>query len=356
MVSLYVGSTSEYSGKTLVCIGLGKRFQNDGISVAYFKPLGKLPVRVGKVLTDEDGVSMEEILGLRDPLDLVCPVVLTQDLTIQAYTKKIKNIEDKVIDAYNKISQGRDLVLIGGAGNLNEGSFLGIPGKKLIKKMKAKTVLINKCETDISVDPILAASELLGDSFIGVVLNRVASDRIDYFKRRIVPFLKREGIEVLGMIPQDTLLNAISIGELCDNLGGEVLCCDDKLDELVEHFMIGAMNVEGALRYFRKVQNKAVITGGDRPDIQLAALETSTRCIILTGNLFPGNSIISRAEEQQVPMILVKEDTLTTVEKIESLLRRLRVSGNKKVTRAVELVNREINFRSLYDKLGIRVK
>jgi len=356
MVSLYVGSTCEYSGKTLVCIGLGKRFQSDGISVAYFKPLGRLPVRMGRVLADQDGVSMEEILGLRDSLELVCPVVLTQDLTIQAYTKKIKSMEKKVIEAYSKISKGRDLVLIGGGGNLYEGTFLGIPAKKLIKSMKAKAILVDKCETDILVDPILAASEVLEDSFMGVVLNRVALDRIDYFKRRIVPFLKREGIEVLGMIPQDTLLNAISIGELCDNLGGEILCCDDKVDELVEHFMIGAMNVEGALRYFRKVQNKAVITGGDRPDIQLAALETSTRCIILTGNLFPSDIIISRAEERDVPMIVVKEDTLTTVEKIESLLRRLRVSGKKKVARAVELVNREINFRSLYDRLGISSK
>ncbi|MFQ5867690.1 MAG: phosphotransacetylase family protein [bacterium] len=356
MVSLYVGSISEYSGKTLVSIGLGKRFQSDGISVAYFKPLGRLPVRIGKVLTDQDGVSMEEILGLQDSLDLVCPVVLTQDLTIQAYTKKIRSIENKVMEAYNKISKGRDLVLIGGGGNLDEGTLLGIPGKKLINRMKAKTILIDKCETDILVDPILAASEVLGENFIGVVLNCVASDRIDYFKRRIVPFLKREGIEVLGMIPQDTLLNAISIGELCDNLGGEILCCAEKVAELVEHFMIGAMNVEGALRYFRKVQNKAVITGGDRPDIQLAALETSTRCIVLTGNLFPSDIIISRAEEQGVPMIVVKEDTLTTVGKIEDLLRRLRVSGKKKVARAVELVNREINFRSLYDKLGISPK
>ncbi|MDH5174072.1 MAG: phosphotransacetylase family protein [Elusimicrobiota bacterium] len=356
MVSLYVGSTCEYSGKTLVCIGLGKRFQSDGISVAYFKPLGKLPVRVGKLLADEDAVSMQEILGLQDPLDLVCPVVLTQDLTIQAYTKKIKSLENKVIEAYGKISRGRDLVLIGGGSNFNEGSFLGIPARKLIREMKAKAILIDKCETDILVDPILAASEFLGESLVGVVLNRVALGKIEYFKRRIVPFLKRQGIEVLGMIPQDTLLNAISIGELSDNLGGEILCCDDKVDEMVEHFMIGAMNVEGALRYFRKVQNKAVITGGDRADIQLAALETSTRCIILTGNLFPSNIIISRAEERQVPMVLVKEDTLTTVEKIESLLRRLRVSGKKKVARAVELVNREVNFRSLYDKLGIRIR
>ena len=356
MVPLYVGSTCEYSGKTLVCIGLGKRFQRDGISVAYFKPLGKLPVRVGKVLADQDGVAMEEILGLRDPLDLVCPVVLTQDLSIQAYTKKIKSMEKKVMDAYSKITRGRDLVLIGGGGNLDEGSFLGIPGKRLVKKFKAKAILVDKCETDILVDRILAAGEVLGGNLIGVVLNCIPSDRIDYFRRRIVPFLKREGIEVLAMIPQDTILNAISIGELCDKLGGEILCCDEKMDDLVEHFMIGAMNVEGALRYFRKVRNKAVITGGDRPDIQLAALETSTRCIILTGNLFPNDIIVSRAEEREVPMIVVKEDTLTTVEKIENLLKRLTVSGKRKVARAVELIKGEMNFRYLYNRLGITAK
>jgi len=356
MVALYVGSTCEYSGKTLLCIGLGKKFQSDGISVAYFKPLGRLPVRVGKVLADQDGVSLEEILGLRDPLDLVCPVVLTQDLIIQAYTRRLVSLEKKIMEAYSKIAKGRDLVLIGGGSNLEEGSFLGIPGGRLIKKMKAKTILVTKCETDVLVDPILAAREFLGENFIGAVLNCVASDKIDYFRRRILPFLKREGIEVLGMIPQDTILNAISVGELCDNLGGEILCCDDRVDELVEHFMIGAMNVEGALRYFRKVRNKAVITGGDRPDIQLAALETSTKCIILTGNLFPSDIIVSRAEEREVPMIAVKEDTLTTVEKIENLLKRLRVSGKRKVARAVELVNREIDFRSLYEKLGISAK
>jgi len=356
MVSLYVGSTCEYSGKTLVCIGLGKRFQSDGISVAYFKPLGRLPVRAGRVLTDQDAVSMQEILGLQDPLESVCPIVLTQDLTIQTYTKKIEGIESKIAQAHNKISKGRDLVLIGGGGNLDEGSLLGIPGKKLIKRLKAKAILVDKCETDILVDPILAASEAVGKNFIGVILNRIPLDKIDYFKRRVVPFLKREGIEVLGMIPEDTLLNAISVGELSENLGGEILCCNEKIDDLVEHFMIGAMNVEGALRYFRKVQNKAVITGGDRPDIQLVALETSTKCIILTGNLFPNDIIISRAEEREVPMIVVKEDTLTTVEKIESLIKRLRVSGKKKVARAVELVNREVNFRSLYEKLGIAAK
>ena len=90
------------------------------------------------------------------------------------------------------------------------------------------------------------------------------------------------------------------------------------MDELVEHFMIGAMNVESALSYFRKVSNKAVITGGDRSDIQLAALETPTKCLILTGELYPNASILGRAQEVGVPIVVVRADTANTLEVCEN--------------------------------------
>ena len=53
----------------------------------------------------------------------------------------------------------------------------------------------------------------------------------------------------------------------------------------------------------RKARNKAVITGGDRADIQLAALETSTKCIVLTGDLYPNAIILARAQECGVPIV-----------------------------------------------------
>ena len=49
--------------------------------------------------------------------------------------------------------------------------------------------------------------------------------------------------------------------------------------------MLGAMGAELALKFFRTKPDKIVITGGDRADIQLAALETDTKCLVLTGNL-----------------------------------------------------------------------
>ena len=43
MKSLYVTSTNQYSGKTAVCLALGKRFQADGYKVGYLKPLSLQP-------------------------------------------------------------------------------------------------------------------------------------------------------------------------------------------------------------------------------------------------------------------------------------------------------------------------
>jgi len=121
----------------------------------------------------------------------------------------------------------------------------------------------------------------------------------------------------------------------------------------VEHLMVGAMNVEAALRYFRRKPNKAVITGGDRPDIQLAALETSTKCLILTGNLEPSPIILGRAEEIGVPVLLVREDTLTTVQNIESFFGKTRFHQPKKIECFERLLEEHFDFAKLDEALGL---
>ena len=101
------------------------------------------------------------------------------------------------------------------------------------------------------------------------------------------------------------------------------------------------------------VASKGIITGGDRPDIQLAALETDTRCLILTGNLYPNDIIIARAEERNVPIMVVPRDTLTVVQQVEDIMGTLRIRDERKTNRAIELVNAELDFPILYKCLGL---
>lgn len=355
MISLYIASTVGYSGKSMVCLGIGTRLAKDGFRFSYMKPLGKTITQENGVITDEDAVFIERALSLNEPLETICPIVITQDLIARAYRNEIHGLEEKIITAHRRLSENRDIVLIMGANNLYEGSFLGLSGLYVIKKLlSAKVVLLNQFTNELCIDCILGTREALGDRLIGVILNRVPAERIEYIQCSIVPFLGSKGIDVLGIIPYDHLLSTITVKELSEILNAKILCCENKLDGLVENFSVGAMAVDKALKYFRKKENKAVITGGDRPDIQLAALETSTKCIILTGNMFPSEIILAQAEEHHVPVMVVKDDTLSTVEKAERVFGRIRVRDSRKMARAIELVDQNIDYSNLYKKLGLR--
>ena len=104
------------------------------------------------------------------------------------------------------------------------------------------------------------------------------------------------------------------------------------------------MDVDSALGYFRRTPNKAVITGAHRSDIQLAALETSTRCIILTGGLTTNNVVIGKAQSKGIPIISVMDDTFTTIDKIEGSMGKTNIREKRKVERVKELMDREFDL------------
>ena len=122
---------------------------------------------------------------------------------------------------------------------------------------------------------------------------------------------------------------------------------------MVETLTIGAMNVNSAMEFFRKRRNMAVVTGADRTDIQLAALEASTQCLILTGAANPLPQLINRAEELEVPLLKVNRDTLSTVEVIEQAFGHVRLHENVKAAYAFRLVEEHCDLQRLFRFLGI---
>lgn len=206
------------------------------------------------------------------------------------------------------------------------------------------------------VDDLLTARMRLGKSMLGGIINSVPRPRLDFVKEKIKPFLEHRDVPILAILPKEPVLMSVSIADLNNGLGGEILCADHALDELVEHLMIGAMSVDSALIYFRRQPNKAVITGGDRSDIQLAALETSTKCLILTGGFRPAPLIIGRAQEQGVPIILTHHDTITALRLIGDFFGKTRFHQEKKVEYFENLLNKYFDFEEFCKILGLRAK
>jgi uncharacterized protein len=206
------------------------------------------------------------------------------------------------------------------------------------------------------LDDCLAARTRLESAFCGVMINRVPKESAEFVSETAVPFLERHGIPVYGTIPDVRGLAALAVQELVDILDGEVLTKRTKLQGLVENMVVGAMTAEAALSRFRKQSNKAVITGGDRTDIQLAALETSTTCLILTGNLRPSPLVIKQAEEFGVPVLLVRQNTMETIERIERVIGKTRLGQSTKLKQFQALMEEHFNFKRLEEGCDIRTR
>jgi BioD-like phosphotransacetylase family protein len=155
--------------------------------------------------------------------------------------------------------------------------------------------------------------------------------------------LRSKGIPVVGSMPYTPSLRALHVFEIVEELNGIVLAGNENLSNIVEKTIIGAMSRESALRYFERVPNKAVITGGDRNDVSLAALETSTSCLILTGGLLPSQEVIDRARSLGVPLVSVRDDTLTASEAIDRMIARIDPNDEKKIRLIKEEVARNVD-------------
>ena len=117
--------------------------------------------------------------------------------------------------------------------------------------------------------------------------------------------------------------------------------------------MLGAMTLDSGLDYFGRKDNKAVVVKGERPDMQLAALETSTRCLVISGGVAPIHAVLRSAHDKGVPIIVTKDDINATVSSIELALGKTRFNQEKKLPRLVEIMKRQFNFQALYKGLGL---
>jgi BioD-like phosphotransacetylase family protein len=356
MKALYITSVEPYSGKTAVALALGCRLQADGHKVGYLKPVSTQPWRTpqGK-LADEDAVFIHSMLGLEgDPTEAAAVIITPTTLR-----ERLKDIDrpfmmDKIVNAAKKAGADKDVLLLEGGASLRDGYAMGLSNLHVAEVLGAPALVIVSYRGEMRlIDDALAAKFRLGERMIGIILNHVPEDAAEFVEDYALPFMEREGLPVLGALPRKPRLSALSVGELVEFLEAEVLTAEYDPEALVETFTVGAMTADAALSRFRKYQNKAVITGGDRTDIQLAALETSTVTLILTGNLRPSPLIIKQAEALNVPILLVKSNTMETIDVIERTHGKTRLGQPEKLDTFLQLMSDNVDLKAIFGALEL---
>ena len=353
MAGIYIGSTSGFSGKNMVVMGLGLKLQKDGVKVGYMKPVGAMPTEIDGRPWDEDAYFVQEILGLKNPGETITPVLVTQDFKVKAFSGQCPDLMADIKAAYDTVKADNDVTIVAGSGSMYSGKYCNVDGVTVAKELGLKVVVIDRFQEELKYDYLMVMKEVLGEDMIGVVLNDIPPSFMDEVETMLKPCLERMGVRVLGVIPKDPLMGAIKVSDLAERLGGKVISAHNKADKVVENFLIGTMQVENFMTHFRKNKNSAVIVGGDRSDVQLVALEGNCPCLVLTGNLYPNDIILTRSEVLEVPIVIVREDTYSVAKKMETILSRHKLRDVIKIRQGAQLVSSNIDYEYIKKSLGI---
>lgn len=349
MKSLFIMGTPG-SGKTVVALGLAQKLQQEGYRVGYFKPVANGRHMTGKV--DLDSLLMKEVLHLNISLEKIAPIIASPFyLSAQASLKDGLTV---IMEAYNEIASSSDIVIIDGALSIDILGSYGLDSVSLAKKFGSKALMVLKVENDYSLDNAIFMNKHLsleGVPIMGTIFSNVPRPLFAKTEGVYSPILEQAGYKTLGVIPTRPEISSPTVSEYSDMLGGEILAGHDRLDLHVEDMVVGGMSMASALTYLRRAANKAVIMGGDRADLALAALETSTSALILTGGLYPDVKVLARAEEMKVPVILVHYDTYTTVEKMGQVSRHIQPTDKASIGVALENIVTHCNWEHIINNL-----
>jgi BioD-like phosphotransacetylase family protein len=312
-----------------------------------------MPYESDGVQTDQDAAYVNRLLLQPGPAGAVCPVVRTRSFMEDVLAGRTGDMTERVREAYAQAAAGRDVVVVEGPSDISQGRSVGLSLCEVASIVDGRVLLVERWGVLSLPDALLNARDCLGERLVGAIFNLVRESERPALLDHTFPYLERAGVRCFGALPADPVLSSVTVSEIVEALGGSVLTAEEHLDESVESFMVGAMGQEKALRFFRRKSHKAVITGGDRADVQLAALETSTNAIIVTGNLPPASLVLARADELGVPVIMVDMDTLTAVERMEALMGRVRLHGPDKADRIRAMFAEGVRTEDLIAAFGL---
>ncbi len=351
MTPLVLTTTEDGIGKTAIALALARLARERDATVGYMKPKGtRLQSNLGKTF-DRDPVFAAELLDLDVDIEVLEPIVYSSTF-VQGILRGHDDpaaLRETVANRCDELQAGTDFLVVEGGGHLDTGAVIDLTDPQLVDLIDGRAVLVANHRRPEEIDTTIAAADRFGDTLEGVIFNGIEDGSLDALEADVVPHLRDRGVDTLGVVPRRRELAGVPVERLAEELGAEVLA-GEGLDELVERFLIGAMGRDGAVGHFRRTRSAAVITGGDRADIQSAAIEApGVRCLVLTGGHRPSEAIIGRAATAGVPVLLVGADTRTAVERAEGVVRRGRTRDAETVAIMEEMLRRHADVDRLLD-------
>src|SRR6266480_5050650 len=219
---IFIAATRQNDGKTTVSLGLIAALQQRYPRVGYIKPVGQRFVEIEEQKIDEDTVLMDSIYSLNCPLVDMSPIAVEPDFT-RRYLQSSNNeaLVRKIQKAFDRVAWEKDFVLCEGSGHAGVGSVFDLSNAQVAKILGAKVIIITQGGIGKPIDEVALNQALFdreGVEIIGVILNKVVGEKLDYITDFARRGLKRKNLELLGVLPYEHILPRPTLELIRDEL------------------------------------------------------------------------------------------------------------------------------------------
>ncbi|WP_282134179.1 phosphate acetyltransferase [Seonamhaeicola maritimus] len=355
---IYVATIEPNSGKSVVVLGLMRMLLGKTAKVGYFRPIiedleeGEMDNHINTVISHFDiDINYKKTFAF------------TRSQVLDLYNEgKSGEVIDEIIKKYKRLEERFDMVLVEGTDFSHENSSLELDINLLISKNLGLPVIIVLHGDGKKKKEIIDSAQLAHDTFkeevdvLSMMINKVDEELLDCLKPKLSKRINSD--TDITVIPKIRNLASPTLKEIVKALDAKVLFGKSMLNNQVEHFGVGTMQLRNYLTKLR--EGALVITSGDRADIILGALQAHASKnypkisgIVLTGGLLPENSILKLIEglSSVVPVISVNGGTFSVANDIGKVKSRIYAENSEKIRTSISTFENHVDTDKLADRL-----
>ncbi|MFC7673600.1 phosphate acetyltransferase [Mycolicibacterium sp. GCM10028919] len=355
--SIYVAAPEGDTGKSTVALGILHRLTATVAKVGVFRPITRMGEDRDYILElllahTTAGLSYEECVGVGYAELHEDPDTALGD----------------IVDRYHQVAERCDAVVIVGSDYTDVASPSELSVNARIAVNLGAPIVLAVRAADRTPDDVAHVVELCLAEIAGqhahtaaVVANRANPDELDAVAAALKGF-EADGLKCY-VLPDDPLLIAPSVRELCAAVNGTLVSGDDDLlNREALGVLVAGMTAEHVVE--RLTEGMAVITPGDRSDVVLAVTSAhaaegfpSLSTIILNGGLALHPSIAALVEGLRLRLPIVATDlgTYDTARAVSQARGRVTADSQRKVDTAIQLMETHVDTADLIAQLSIVV-